>query len=107
MMELAAFIWAGIATIGAVAAAFTRWRSASTETVSVLWREEAEAQKARADRLETTVNELSRRMDALEAENKSLRTLHDTRDEMAALRSAVTAGLADLHNLLNAFLQER
>ncbi|MFF8629692.1 hypothetical protein [Streptomyces werraensis] len=37
-----------------------------------VWREEAEAQKARAERLETDLNEIKERLTRIEAENKRL-----------------------------------
>lgn len=91
-MEIAAFIWAGLATIGALAAAFTRWRSGSDETTAVLWQAEAVAWKAKAERLEVDLSNLTRRVDAIEAENNALRTLHDSREEMAATRAMMAVG---------------
>lgn len=96
MTEIAAFVWAGLATIGALGAAFIRWRSSSDETTAVLWREEAAAWKAKAERLEQSLLDLTRRVDHLEAENKALRTLHDSRSDVAALRESLTSGLADI-----------
>lgn len=36
--------------VGLIAAAFAKWRSTTDETTAALWKGEAEAQKARADR---------------------------------------------------------
>lgn len=42
-----------------------------TNTAKV-WKEEAEAQKARGDRLEASLNEINTRLSRIEAENKQL-----------------------------------
>lgn len=103
------FEWVGIIA-GAVAAILTiaaiagmiwaRVRSSADETTAALWKGEAEAQKARADRLEAVLADLARRVELLEDENRTLRALHDSREEMAQLRHAMTDGFMTLANLL-------
>ncbi|WP_200209106.1 hypothetical protein [Micromonospora coerulea] len=99
-LAIAGVIWGSIATVGAIAAAFIRWRSTSDETTAALWKEEAEAWKARAIRLDESFSALEKRVDHLESENKMLRALHDNREEMNALRDAITSGFSTLSNLL-------
>lgn len=100
ILEIAGLIWGGTATIGAIAAAAVRWRSSSDETTAALWRDEAAAWRAKAERLDAAVAGLERRVEHLEQENKILRTLHDSREEMTALRDAITQGFSTLTNLL-------
>lgn len=63
---------------------------ASNKTASVnLWREEAEAQKARADRLETALAEIDSRVRVLEAENARLVELATGRVALEALTALI------------------
>lgn len=94
--EVAAFVWAALATVGAFGAAFVRWRSSVDETTTAVWREEAEAYKAKAERLEVLIRDLARRVSHLEAENTTLRALHDSRAEVLSLREAVMPALAEI-----------
>ncbi|MEV6638095.1 hypothetical protein AB0M54_45970 [Actinoplanes sp. NPDC051470] len=89
-----------VALVALIAVAVVRWRSTSDEETSRLWKGEAEAQKARADRLESGLADLTRRMTALEEENRVLRSLYDSREEMAQLRHAMTDGFTTLASLL-------
>jgi cell shape-determining protein MreC len=54
-----------------VFASLQKWKRGITET----WREEAEAQKLRADRLAEQVNELGEEIKALRRENAELRKM--------------------------------
>ncbi|GAB3847294.1 hypothetical protein GCM10029963_28500 [Micromonospora andamanensis] len=99
-LEIAGFVWAGMATLAALAAAVVRWRSTSDETTAALWKEEAAAWKAKAERLDAAFTALEKRVEHLESENKMLRALHDNREEMNALRDAITQGFSTLTNLL-------
>lgn len=85
------------AVIGAI---WARLRSSSDETTAELWRQEAEARKAQTERLIAEIASLRVRVEHLESENKMLRTLHDNREEMTALKEAITAGFASLSTLL-------
>jgi hypothetical protein len=59
---------------------------ASAKTASVnLWREEATAQKARADRLEIALGEIDARVKVLEVENKRLAELASSRSAIESL----------------------
>lgn len=99
-MGLAAWIWAALATLGALAAAWARIRAGNGETTVSVWRDEASAWRAKAERLEQAIAELTQRVDRLEAENRVLRTIADPRADMAALRSTLEHGFADLRALL-------
>lgn len=99
--NVAAFVWAAVATLGALSAAFVRWRSGADETTKDLWREEAEAWKAKAERLEILLGDLTRRVENLEAENQTLKALHDSRAEVLSLREAIMPVLADISARLN------
>lgn len=100
MIEVALWIWSCLATIGALASAFVRWRSSADETTGRLWKDEAEAWKAKAERLESMYTDLAKRVDNLESENRTLRALHDNREEMLALGKVITEGFADLKTIL-------
>lgn len=95
-LTIAYFIWGSLATIGMLASAFVRWRSSSDETTGALWKGEAEAQKARADRLEDALNSLEKRVERIEQENETLRALHNYRDELSALRTGIDSVLASI-----------
>jgi predicted ATPase len=58
-----------------VGSAFVRIRSETDTESARLWKENAEAEKTRADRLEATVRDLTARVERLEAENGMLRSL--------------------------------
>lgn len=62
---------------------------AQTSAVEV-WRGEAEAQKARADRLEASVDDLTARVSRLEVENKSLARLATGKRELAEIKDIVS-----------------
>ncbi|WP_043466527.1 hypothetical protein [Kitasatospora sp. MBT66] len=55
--------------------AFIRFRSETDNESARLWRENAEAEKARGDRLEGTIRDLTARVERLETENGLLRSL--------------------------------
>jgi predicted nuclease with TOPRIM domain len=75
-------IVAGLATLGAVIKVSFHAQSAK------VWREEAEAQKSRADRLQTDMSEIKERLSRIEAENARLIELLTALDpaRIAALR---------------------
>lgn len=104
--EFAAWIWAGTATVAAAAAALVRVRSGVDETTAQLWREEAEAWKAKAERLEEALNDLTRRVANLESENQTLRALHDSRAEVLSLRDAVLPVLAEIRMRLDLLMEK-
>ncbi|MER7445043.1 hypothetical protein [Micromonospora avicenniae] len=79
---------------------WARVRSSADETTAALWKEEAAAWKAKAERLEQAFTALEKRVEHLESENKMLRALHDNREEMNALRDAITQGFSTVTNLL-------
>lgn len=89
-------IFGAITILGLLATAYVRWRSSSVETTATLWKEEAEAWKAKANRLEEMYSSLEKRVDHLEAENRMLRELHDSKREIGELRLAMTEGFAEI-----------
>jgi FtsZ-binding cell division protein ZapB len=95
-LTIAAWVWGAIATLGAFGAVWAKFRTSSDETTAKLWKEEAEAWKAKANRLEEMYSSLEKRVDHLENENRMLRELHDNKSEIAALRADVAQGFADL-----------
>jgi predicted nuclease with TOPRIM domain len=58
--------------ISAVAAALIIVRAAWQTNTAKVWKEEAEAQRARADRLQNDMNEIKERLTRIEAENARL-----------------------------------
>jgi len=56
-----------------------------------IWKDEAEAQKARADRLESDFNDLRARVEKLESENAYLRDLATSHKAIEELAVAVAA----------------
>lgn len=63
------------------------------------WRQVAEAQranadaeKARGDRLEQELRDLARRVEVLEAENRALRKLHDNTEKLDFIIAMLTRG---------------
>lgn len=64
------FNHAGTATV--VIAALVVVVAAFRTNTAKVWREEAEAQKTRADRLEGTLKEINERLSVIEHENKQL-----------------------------------
>lgn len=61
--------------LGLIAAAFVVIRSGATKAAAEAWKGEAEAQKARADRLESDLVDLKARVLALETDNARLKDL--------------------------------
>ncbi|MEU8086339.1 hypothetical protein AB0B57_22355 [Micromonospora sp. NPDC049101] len=103
-LELAGAIAGLVVAVLAVAAVigvlWARIRTSSDETTAALWKGEAEAWKSKAERLDRALLALEKRVDHLESENKMLRALHDNREEMNALRDAITQGFSTVSNLL-------
>ncbi|XVU22540.1 hypothetical protein ACQPZJ_35465 [Actinoplanes sp. CA-054009] len=82
---------------------WARFRTSADETTALLWKGNAEAEKARADRLEAELAaqrlqmaDLIRRVETLEQENRVLRSINDYRDEINALRADISAALSQL-----------
>ncbi|MEU8948787.1 hypothetical protein [Streptomyces sp. NPDC048489] len=59
-------------TAASVVAAFVLVKASWSINTANVWREEAQAQKARADRLQTDMNEIKERLTRIEAENARL-----------------------------------
>lgn len=106
-MEPITLIGAIIAAIGflaMVAAAVVVVRSSALRTAAETWREEAEAQKARADRLEDSVTDLSKRVEKLEADNTRLQDLATGQTAVADLQALVIRQHTEVVGLVTAAL---
>lgn len=79
ILGIAALIGAGIVV----------FRSAAAKATAELWRGEAEAQKARGDRLEQSMTDLTHRVEKLEEENKTLRSIATSGREITALTAEI------------------
>jgi hypothetical protein len=102
-MDLATYsgwIFGSFAGIGALAAAYVRIRSSVDDQTAAIWKGEAEAQKARADRLEAALKELTERVNRLEAENRHLTELVTGAAAVAELKSLVIAQHDELVSLI-------
>ncbi|MFI8815715.1 MULTISPECIES: hypothetical protein [unclassified Streptomyces] len=79
-------------TISVVLAALVVIAAAFRTNTTRIWREEAEAQKSRADRLEASLNEINTRLSRIEVENERLVHLLTSLDpaRLAFIRLATT-----------------
>ncbi|MFJ3634624.1 hypothetical protein [Streptomyces sp. NPDC090112] len=77
-------------TLASLVAAVVVVLAAARTSAAKVWREEAEAQKTRADRLESSLSEIKERLSRIEAENKRLISLLTSLDpdRLAVLRLA-------------------
>jgi TolA-binding protein len=100
LLGFAGWAFGALATVGALAAAYVRVRSSVDNQTAEIWKGEAEAQKARADRLEAQLDELSGRVARLEAENRHLSELVTGQAAIAELRSLVMTQHQELTSLL-------
>ncbi|MFB7782074.1 hypothetical protein ACFC1D_05100 [Streptomyces vinaceus] len=77
-------------TLASLVAAVVVVLAAARTSSARVWREEAEAQKTRADRLESSLSEIKERLSRIEAENKRLISLLTSLDpnRLAVLRLA-------------------
>src|SRR4051794_40170331 len=99
-VTIAGWVWGGLATLAAIAASWVRIRSSVDEETLTLWKGEAEAWKARAERIETEFEDIRRRVEHVEAENRLLRELHSNRADVATLLAAITDGFADIRKTI-------
>lgn len=78
------------ATASSVVAALILVRAGWQSNTAKVWKEEAEAQKTRADRLQNDMDEIKERLSRIEAENKRLIELLTALDpvRIAAARAA-------------------
>jgi TolA-binding protein len=100
LLGFAGWVFGALATLGAVGAAYVRFRSDTDNATAEIWKGEAEAQKARADRLEEQLKELTGRVSRLEAENRHLSELVTGQAAIAELKSLVVTQHQDLISLL-------
>jgi predicted ATPase len=83
-----------------VGTAFVRLRSETDTESARLWKENAEAEKTRADRLEATVRDLTARVERLEVENGMLRSLVTGERALDDLSSLITSQHAQVMEAL-------
>lgn len=97
----------GVLTIlGLVAVAFVYARGVARKTAAELWRDEATAQKARADRLEAVVADLTKRVDRLEATNEQLAQMASGKAAVAELQTHIDHQHAELVSLIQSSKKE-
>jgi cell division septum initiation protein DivIVA len=80
-----------VALLAASGIAIARFRTDTDNESARLWKENAEAEKNRADRLEATVRDLTSRVERLEVENDVLRSLVTGERAISDLSSVVIA----------------
>lgn len=98
---------AGVLTIlGLLAGAIVYFRGSSRKSSAELWRDEAAAQKARADRLETEVQSLAKRVDRLEAINEQLAQMASGAAAIVELRAHIDHQHAETVTLILATLNK-
>ncbi|MFJ7590180.1 hypothetical protein ACIQZO_22895 [Streptomyces sp. NPDC097617] len=100
LVGIAGWVFGALAAVGALGAAYVRVRSSVDNATAEIWKGEAEAQKARADRLEAQLEELSGRVARLEAENRHLSELVTGQAAIADLKAIVTAQHQELVSLI-------
>lgn len=93
-----------IGFMGALAAAVVVMRSSALRVAAETWREEAEAQKARADRLEDSVAQLDARVRALEDDNARLKDLATGATAVAELKTLVVHQHAEVMEIVTALV---
>ncbi|MDG9711154.1 hypothetical protein [Streptomyces sp. DH10] len=100
LLSYAGWIFGALAGIGALAAAVVKVKSNVDNATAEIWKGEAEAQKARADRLEVELGELSARVTRLEQERELLLSMATGQAAITELRSAMTAQFEEVKSLL-------
>jgi hypothetical protein len=101
LLSVAGWVFGCLAALGALGAAYVRVRSGVDNATAEIWKGEAEAQKARADRLEMQLEELTGRVARLEAENRHLSELVTGQAAIAELRSLTVQHFEELKALLS------
>lgn len=115
LLSLAGPIGAVLSLAALLSAGVVVWRNAGRTQAASIWRQEAEAHKARGDRLEAGLNDLraefatyrdetSRRIEHLESENATLRELVTARDAISTL-TAVAQQNAEALGRIEGILQ--
>jgi hypothetical protein len=104
-ISISGWVFGGAAGLGALAAAFVRVKSSVDNQTAEIWKGEAEAQKARGDRLEAALQELSDRVGRLEAENRHLAELVTGQAAISELTSLVIANHRELTSLIRSEIQ--
>lgn len=97
----AAWIFGALAAVSTVAAAYVLVRSSVDNQTAAIWKGEAEAQKARADRLEEELELLSARVTRLEQEREVLLTAATGSAAIAELKALVEQQHEELKRLMS------
>ncbi|MFI8237609.1 hypothetical protein ACIF83_10210 [Streptomyces sp. NPDC085866] len=100
LVNIAGWLFGGLASLAALGAAYVRVRSSVDDQTAQIWKGEAEAQKARADRLEAALSELADRVARLEAENRHLSELVTGTAAIAELKTLVISHHEEITSLL-------
>ncbi|MEU9975084.1 hypothetical protein [Streptomyces sp. NPDC051014] len=100
LLNAAGWAFGALATLGALAAAYVRVRSSVDNQTAEIWKGEAEAQKARADRLEAQLAELTGRVQRLESEREMLISMATGQAAIAELKTLVLAHHEEITSLL-------
>jgi len=100
LLGFSGWAFTALTAVGLLAAAYVRVRSSVDNQTAEIWKGEAEAQKARADRLEAQLDELTGRVARLETENRHLSELVTGQAAIAELRSLVVAQHQELTSLI-------
>ncbi|MGR6999948.1 hypothetical protein ACU686_20700 [Yinghuangia aomiensis] len=82
--------------LGGVGVLLVRSRTEVDAETARVWRENAEAERARAERLDAAVQELARRVDRLEAENAALRSVISADQAITDLAGRVDQARAEI-----------
>lgn len=103
LLAVAGWVVGVLGLAAALGAAVVLFKSNVNKATTELWKGEAEAQKARGDRLQAAITDLTLRVERVEQENKTLRELataeraigaltkvvEEVRDEMADIKEAL------------------
>jgi hypothetical protein len=102
LLAIAGWVFGSLAVLGALGAAYVRVRSSVDNATAEIWKGEAEAQKARADRLEMQLDELTGRVMRLESEREMLISMATGTAAIAELRALAVRQHDELKSLLSA-----
>lgn len=102
MLAVAGWVVGVLGLSAALGAAFVLFKSNVNKATTELWKGEAEAQKARGDRLESALADLTVRVERVEQENKTLREMASASREIAALTKIVESVADDMADIKEA-----
>jgi uncharacterized protein YlxW (UPF0749 family) len=100
LLAIAGWVFGALGVIGTLAAAVVKVKSNVDNATAEIWKGEAEAQKARADRLEVELGELSARVTRLEQERELLLSMATGQAAITELRTAMNSQFEEVKSLL-------